>query len=238
MIRNVPVSKLKIYKHSSITGKKDELVKYVAQINPTSYSIDYRPDYFTEQEAGSDGARLKFNAQHPAKLNFEIIFDSTGSLGIGTLSLRGVQPEIDHFLEVAYDVSYTEKTPNLLQIQWGALVYVCKLTSLSVAYNMFDFSGNPCRATASACFKHVVTKSKQLKNKRTKSTGAAAAVTKLIAIGDKLDALAAAVLVAATVVTTAKKVIDIAKENKLTTIRGPEAAEPGSEITISDQSTT
>jgi hypothetical protein len=237
MIRNVPVSKLKIFRYDTINSETDKLVKYVAQINPTSYSINYKPDYFVEQESGSTGGRLKFNKQHPAKLNYDIVFDSTGSLGVETQSLRGVQPEIDEFLKVVYDVDYDKNTPHLLQIQWGALVYVCKLTSLSVSYDMFDFSGNPCRAKASACFEEEVTASKQILNKRGKAKGTSAARTKLIKIGDKLDAIAALTLVAPLVADTARLVIDIARDNKLTTIRGPEAAAPGSEITISNQIT-
>lgn len=153
MIRNVPVNKMTVTAMNAEGTQVDPSRQYVAQINPESYKLSFKSCHLEDATAGMTGAHLRFNRMLPKNLNFTFLFDSTGSLGIETLNLRGVQPEIDHLLSVAYTKQGDTMRPDTLKISWGQLVYLCKLIQIDISYERFDFAGNPCRAKATCTFK-------------------------------------------------------------------------------------
>ena len=178
---------------------------------------------FHEQEPGSAEARLRFNKLLPKQLKFKILFDSTGSLGVETLNIGGIQPELDKFLKIAYEINDEKLSPNILEIHWGTLIYPCRLSAISINYSKFDFRGNPCRGTADCTFTGDLSIEGTSKKKKSQTAGTK---VKDITVGDALDAIATGVSA------TAGAYLVIAKANKLKSLRGPIGLPPATKLII------
>jgi hypothetical protein len=210
MSRNVPVNKLKI-KAIKKGGVPISDLEYTALVNPTKYDVGYTVQLCDDSPHGTQNSPLRFDRMLPADLKIDLFFDSTGSLGIETLNPRGVQPEIERFLQVAYDVDEEKLEPNLLVVLWGQLVYPCRLTAVSFTYTHFDFGGNPCRGTAACTFKRDGTVSRDKSKVSPKSTTKKAAITAGTTLAQ----------IAALQTGSSSSVVAIAAVNKLKSLRGP-----------------
>ena len=60
------------------------------------------------------------------------------------------------FKSTCYTYNGTIHEPNYLILNWGSLVFKCKLTSLSVNYTLFQKNGIPLRAKASVEFMEAI----------------------------------------------------------------------------------
>jgi len=234
MIRNIPVSKLKI---KPLDENQDVIEgdSFEALINPTGYSMNYNVCTNVDQAAGTQGASIRYNKLLPKTLTFSFLFDSTGSLGVETLNPKGIQPEIDRFLNMAYGVDPATRESNNLQVQWGQLIFNCKLGNVSIAYSMFDFNGNPCRGTAACTFNGIITPKQLAEDCAGSSKGTK---VKEVAEGDSLDAIAQKEtkqsskcgVGAAAALSVA--VLGIAAANKLKSTRGPIGLPPALKLII------
>lgn len=129
---------------------------FTVLVNPNSYSVQHKSCYANQQPIGSNQGQLEFNKILPSHLKIELLFDSTGSLGVTSLTpLEGVMQQIQAFLEMVYVFDDDKKTnqPRRLKLVWGPLTFQGVAVSIDIAYSHFDAFGNPIRAKATCQFK-------------------------------------------------------------------------------------
>lgn len=142
---------------------KTEVGSYTAMLNPESYTQSFSVEYNTDQASGTPEATLKYQKSIPTTIKFNLVFDATG---VVDKSITDVGKEIQKFRKVVYDYNGNIHSPNYLKLTWGnALVYNCKLTSMSVNYTLFKADGTPLRAKVTVDFKEYVTPTKPIKDK-------------------------------------------------------------------------
>ncbi|MBD78261.1 MAG: hypothetical protein CL840_05010 [Crocinitomicaceae bacterium] len=140
-------------------------------INPASYTHEHKVDYNEDVPVGAPGTPLMFKGIPPETISFDVIFDATGAIDAPTLlpvSKLPIGAQITLFKKVCFDYNGDIHEPNYLVINWGTLVFKCKLTSLKLEYTLFQQNGIPLRAKASCSFVKAIdasTLSKEANNK-------------------------------------------------------------------------
>ena len=124
----------------------------VVMVNPESYSQKINVNYAEKQAPGTTGMLPQFNKIEPQKLNFELLFDSTGVVNSLRNDITGVEAEIFLFKKVVLEYKGDKHRPRFLSIFWGTLKFDCCLESLDITYKLFRPNGLPIRAVAKAGF--------------------------------------------------------------------------------------
>ena len=132
------LTKLKIQAYSD-KELRSKVADYSLQINPETYGQTHAAVFARAVGNDTGGTILKFSTQAPEELKLDFVLDGTG-----------VVPRVK---SVAYDYQGSIHSPNYLRILWGGLAFDCMLSSLSIAYELFDPSGKPLRCRVSASFR-------------------------------------------------------------------------------------
>jgi nucleoid-associated protein YgaU len=168
--------KLVGYKDPTFDSTKKTGFECDALINPESYSIIYGTASSDQTAQGSSEAKSKFKSRLAQTLSFKFLFDGTGVIkkdqgvlsGLASgLAIPGVNADppdvvkmLSDFKKVVYDYSSDTHEPPYVQIQWGVLLYNCKLTTMTVSFKLFKPDGTPLRAEADCAFEGVVDEEK------------------------------------------------------------------------------
>ena len=139
------------YPDNKYSGKGKD--KCTVKINPASYTHNYQVKYDNTTGQGQSGTTLKFKGIPPETISFEIYFDATGAIENNKVP---VKTQLDQFKKVAFTYNGDIHEPNYLIINWGSLVFKCKLTSFDVSYTLFKEDGTPLRAKASVKFEEAI----------------------------------------------------------------------------------
>lgn len=150
--------------------------QYTALINPESYSITYGTARNARSAQGSGEFISQFNNRLPQTLTFKFLFDATGVIKKDQGILSGLTPAINvpgisinapdlmqdlaAFKKVVYDFNGTTHQPPYVQLQWGVLLYNCKLTGMTINFKLFKPDGTPLRAEADCTFEGVIDEEK------------------------------------------------------------------------------
>lgn len=207
--------------------------KYMAQVNPESYTINYKINYDCRAAHGNSGSEKKFSDIPPPDLDFEFLFDGTGVIppaagpldnvpivgavagAVSDLLTGGeeddVTTQLGKFAKVVYNYSGEEHRPRKVQLTWGTLTFDAVLTQLSVEYKLFKPDGSPLRAVAKATFSSTIPDVYR-ENKEKNSSPDLTHVRTVIA-GDKLP------LMTNTIYRTPNHYIEVARANKLFNFR-------------------
>ena len=185
---------------------------FTVQVNPTSYSIAYAVQYKNQAQApGTSGYDPSWDKNAPRKMNFEFLFDGTGAIPLNNAAAKkeeerakpdsplgamlkdlskdlSVDLQIRQFEAIVFNVNGDIHAPNYLQINWGMLMFTCRLESMAINYKMFSREGKPLRAMIKASFIEVVPDGREAKRKKNRSPD----ITEvhLVKEGDKLPDLA------------------------------------------------
>lgn len=168
--------KLVAYTDESFETKVPGLEPYEVLINPESYTITYGTSSSDQTAQGSSEIRSAFKNRLPQTLSFKFLFDGTGVIkkdqgllaGLASgLAIPGVNaspPDVakmlSDFKKVVYDYDSTTHQPPYVQLQWGLLLYNCKLTSMTISFKLFKPDGTPLRAEADCSFQGVINEEK------------------------------------------------------------------------------
>jgi len=142
---------------------------YVAQVNPSSYSLNHLITYTYQRGQGFSKSEAVFNDAPPINLSFEFLFDGTGVVprpaDLGDIPLVGaiasalskpkpfvVMDEIKKFNRLVYDYDSPTHRPRPLLLVWGTLVFACVLSSVTYRFTLFNPDGTPLRAIANCSF--------------------------------------------------------------------------------------
>jgi len=149
--------KINAYKDSKYSSSPLSSIEVI--INPSSYSHDYKVNYDEKVQLGASGTPLTFGSIPPETISFDIYFDATGAIDVPESidkSKLAIDAQVTLFKEVCFDYNGDIHEPNYLIINWGSLVFKCKLTSLKIDYNLFQKDGTPLRAKASCSFTEAI----------------------------------------------------------------------------------
>ena len=181
----------------------------VFSINPASYTHEHKVNYNEEVPVGAPGTPLMFKGMPPETISFDVIFDATGTMG--TLNKIPIGPQITLFKKVCFSYNGDIHEPNYLILQWGSLIFKCKLSSLKIEYTLFQKNGLPIRAKASCSFTKALDAATIAKTANNKSPD----LTHLIEVkqGDSLP------LICNRVYGDPSYYMEVAKYNKITNFR-------------------
>ncbi|MEM9214361.1 MAG: hypothetical protein AAGD25_08435 [Cyanobacteria bacterium P01_F01_bin.150] len=143
------LEKLKIHIYDDVKRMGMPLDTFEAMFNPESYSLNHSMVYDSSKPLCSSGTEQQYTYHVPEDLTLDLYLDSTGVASVGS---RDVQKEVERFLKLTMHMNGKIHQPNFLKIEWGDLIFNCRLQSVEVNYSLFDRSGRPIRAKLHTSF--------------------------------------------------------------------------------------
>jgi hypothetical protein len=124
-------------------------------LNPSKYNLDKSVCFTRSTTVGQVGSDNKFRAIEPESLSFDFVIDGTGvvNLPIPGVGSDDVTKQLEDLSKVVYRYNGKNHEPNVVQVLWGKLIFVGRLTSMNSEYTLFKPSGDPLRAKVSLAFK-------------------------------------------------------------------------------------
>ena len=148
----------------------DKIGEYNPLINPETYSISQNVHVNSRATQGKYVPTTTYNKGDQQTLSFKILFDGSGAIknvsnilpGLAVLGAptRSVIDDINQFKTVVYNYDSTSHQQPFVQIQWGILIFNCRLTSLNFSHKLFKPDGTPLRAEADCSFIGVIDEKK------------------------------------------------------------------------------
>lgn len=143
---------------------------YTVLINPETYAITYGNESNDTTAQGSSQPTSTYNQGTGQNLTFKFLFDGTGVIRsgsgpgglnitptiLGVTNKRDVATDLQSFKNVVYTYQSDQHQPGFVQIQWGPLIYNCKLKTMTVTFKLFNPDGTPLRAEADCTFEEVI----------------------------------------------------------------------------------
>jgi hypothetical protein len=145
------VSKLKIFSYPDADRKNSDGNMDVL-VNPESYSQKITVKYSEKQAPGTTAVLPKFSRIEPQKLDFELLFDSTGVINGVKDDTNGIETNLADFKKLVLEYKGDKHRPRFLSIYWGKLKFDCCLENLDITYKLFRYDGLPLRAIAKVGF--------------------------------------------------------------------------------------
>lgn len=149
LIKDKTLAKLTItaYRDRELRNRVGRLT---ANYNPETLNLSYAADYRGDNFVNSERQRQSFHVLRPANLSLALLFDT---------SLPGpsqsVDAELAELRRLCILPDPLSEEPCFLKVEWGKLnwgglkYFAGRMTSLSIAYLLFERSGEPIRATVS-----------------------------------------------------------------------------------------
>ncbi|NER78560.1 MAG: hypothetical protein F6K42_03085 [Leptolyngbya sp. SIO1D8] len=168
------LEKLKI--KSFPTAKRQEgvftfLVKtYEVMFNPESYSFKHENEYQTYQGINTSGRTARYSLTRSRALSLKFVIDDssatagllTGTSAIGPFPRKTVYKRVEEFLDFTARMDGELHQPKYLRLEWGDLIFDCRLQSVDVNYTLFNRSGTAIRAELDTTFVEDIEVSKRL----------------------------------------------------------------------------
>lgn len=226
MLSRFQLEKLKInvYGDRLRTGLPQDT--FEVMFNPESYSLRYENVFQSHQGINTSGREAKYALSKPSNLSLNLILDNSGVVSypgaIGTLltgsalasKFKGnndVAKRVKKFLELTTHMDGEIHEPKFLKIEWGDLIFKCRLASVEVSYTLFNRSGQATRAELKTEFVGDLEESERLKKENKNSPDLTH--TRTVIAGDKLS------LMTHRIYGDATYYLKIAQANKLNNFR-------------------
>ncbi len=209
------------------THETETLNTFEAMFNPESYSLKYQNVYGKQQGINTSSKPAKYSLSKPQELSLTLILDDTGVIASGPLETalpivskvrnikEGFKPnvykKVEKFLDLTNDMDGDSHEPKFLTVQWGELLFSCRLESVGIRYTLFSRNGNPLRAELDAVFVSDIADDVRTKLERKNSPD----LTHVRAVGSS-DTLP---LMASAIYQTPAYYIQLARANKLNNFR-------------------
>jgi hypothetical protein len=128
---------------------------FTAMFNPSSFQQSYEIVWDKKQGFDSSGKEARYSRSKPERLDLTLLLDGTGVDRMGVTSLTGaraVKDRVKDFLDTAFRYNGTIHEPNFLVVEWGSLIFACRLESADITYTSFNRDGTPLRAELRVAF--------------------------------------------------------------------------------------
>jgi len=144
--------KIKAYAKKARVGVPEGT--FEAMFNPESFQQKYAVVYGKKQGRNSSGKDVQYDRSLPSDLDLKLILDGTDASQSGVFAVAGylrksnmsVSQQVKKFLDLTFHMNGEIHQPNYLSVEWGDLIFACRLSSVDVNYTSFDRSGKPLRA--------------------------------------------------------------------------------------------
>lgn len=143
--------KVKAYEKKSRSGFP--VKSFEAMFNPGSYKQGYQIIWGNKERQGfnSSGLEVEYTRSKPERLDIDLILDGTGvdQMGVGSLPVftnKTVAGRVKEFLDTTFRYNGNIHEPNFLVVEWGSLIFSCRLESVDITYTNFNRDGTPLRA--------------------------------------------------------------------------------------------
>jgi hypothetical protein len=168
-------------------------LKFVAPINPETYTQNIKVSVDKQQGHGNDGAEIRYRGSTPQELRLEFILDGTGVMEgysgkSGDYQNTPVAQQLKDFLDCAYTLDGNIHRPNFLIVMWGEkFTFQCVLTNCDINYTLFNPDGSPLRVKINATFLYHKSREEILAEAKLSSPDLTH--YQRVTIGDRLDNL-------------------------------------------------
>lgn len=143
---------------------------YEVWFNPESYSFRYENQYQTYQGINTAGRTARYALTRSRTLSLKLILDDSSatsgvasglsSTSFGRTARRflfkktpsTIHDQVEEFLDVAARMDGDIHAPRYLKLEWGDLIFDCRLQSVDVNYTLFNRSGMALRAELDVVF--------------------------------------------------------------------------------------
>jgi hypothetical protein len=157
---------------------------FEVMFNPESYSLRYRNVYQSYQGINTSARSAKYSLSEPNQLSLKLILDNSGvikepsfpgvlltgsALANKVLGKNDIQKQVNRFLELTANMDGQLHEPKYLKIEWGDLIFNCRLNAVNISYTQFNRGGQATRAELDTEFIHDVEDSKRLKQENKSS---------------------------------------------------------------------
>ena len=151
---------------------------FEVMFNPESYSLRYQNVYQSYQGVNTSARTAKYSLSKPSELSLKLILDNSGIVSDPNLAgalLTGsalmnkssgkndVYKRVQQFLGLTVFMDGQLHEPKFLKIEWGDLIFNCRLASVNISYTLFNRSGQPTRAELDTEFVDDIEDSKRLR---------------------------------------------------------------------------
>jgi hypothetical protein len=143
------LGKLKIKAYNSRSRTGNPIGTFEAMFNPASFSESYAILYGKGQGFNSTNKIVNYARTKPSELKLQLVLDGTGVDEIGVSALGGrkkVHDRIKEFLDLTFRMNGAIHEPNFLVVEWGALLFSCRLENVEIKYTSFERDGTALRA--------------------------------------------------------------------------------------------
>lgn len=159
MAASIPKMNIHAYEDAKLKKEIDGS-PYVVQLNPSSYTQDYKIEYLGEQAAGTSGKSQSYHFHDPQKIAFDFLFDATGAIKSARVfedqQTEGAYAEIERFKKFVYQYHGEIHRPNFLKLIWGKLSFKGVLEEMNIEFTLFSKTGIPLRANVKASFRETL----------------------------------------------------------------------------------
>lgn len=197
---------------------KEGSQKFVAMLNPTSYSHRHVVSYDETVAFGKAGPTVKFSGVDGEEVDFDLLLDGTGVVEGAT---RSVKTQVTALKDVVYMYDGNNHEPNVVKLLWGSLIFFGRLKTMSVEYTVFEPGGDPLRAKVKLSFFGFMSAAEE--SLRAKRSSPDLSHSVVVQEGDTLP------LLCHRVYKDARYYLEVARFNNLTDFR---TLEPGSRISL------
>jgi hypothetical protein len=215
--------KIKVYRTIERSGVPADT--FDVMFNPESYALKYENVYSKAQGINTSGKSAKYALSKPSDLVFKLIIDGTGVSDYATPASNAnldVSKKVNKFLELAAYMDGNIHEPKFLKIEWGTLIFKCRLKSVNISYTLFDKAGKPLRAELDTTFISDLKDSERVKSEN--KTSPDLTHKRLVKAHDTLP------LLCKEIYGTESYYIQVARANKLDNFR---SLQPGQELFFS-----
>jgi Contractile injection system tube protein len=143
------LEKLQIKAYNSRSRTGNPIGTFEAMFNPASFNQRYEIQYGKGQGFNSSNKVVNYARSKPSQLTLQLILDGTGVDEIGLTALgsrKTVQERIKEFVDLTFRMNGAIHEPNYLVVEWGELVFSCRLESVEIKYTSFERDGTARRA--------------------------------------------------------------------------------------------
>ena len=227
------LQKLKIHVYHPHKNNERYKGTFEVMFNPESYSLKYENTFQKTQGINTSSRAAKYSLSKPEELSVKLILDNTGvtdysqgnkgavrgALLTGYSSfeqIRGrrntdIYKKVQDFLDLTTYMNRKIHQPNFLKVEWGDLMFECRLKSVDINYTLFNRSGQPLRAELDVVFIGDIQDSKRVKKENKNSPDLTH--IKTVKSGDRLP------LMANDVYSNSAYYIQLARANNLNNFR-------------------
>lgn len=135
------------------------------QINPETVTHKYKVDVKAVKSVQTYKRVPRYITRDLETLNFTFYLDGTGAI-----PLEGsVADRLTELRGIIYDYDGSIHQTRYLKVMWGGLTFPCALTSMDVAYELFNPSGSVLRAKVTLSFLEHITQAEVSAKSRNQS---------------------------------------------------------------------